>query len=63
MVKAVIKGQGIKKCRKHKVKDLLNELNIPSETAIVAKDGEILTHDIRLKDGDTVEIIPVVSGG
>jgi len=63
MVEAVIKGHGIKKCTKHRVEDLLKELDIPSETAIVIKKGEILTPDIYLQHGDTVEIIPVVSGG
>lgn len=45
------------------VRDLLLALNMVEGAVLVTRDGELLTRDVRLLDGETVEIIPVVSGG
>jgi sulfur carrier protein ThiS len=45
------------------VHDLLRELNLVEGSVLVMRQGDLLTRDTRLEDGDTVEIIPVISGG
>ncbi len=45
------------------VKDLLEYLKLPSSEFVVMKNGEIVTEDEELKDGDYIKIIDVVSGG
>lgn len=45
------------------VHDLLKELNLVEGAVLVMRDGELLTRDVRINDGEQVEIIPVISGG
>jgi sulfur carrier protein ThiS len=45
------------------VKALLSELAIVPESVIVIRNDELVTHDARLADHDTVEIRAVTSGG
>jgi sulfur carrier protein ThiS len=45
------------------VRDLLAQLQMVEGAVLVARNGELLTRDIRILDGETVEIIPVISGG
>ncbi len=45
------------------VKDLLEYLNLPVSEFVIMKNGEIVTEDEELKDGDYIKIIDVVSGG
>jgi sulfur carrier protein ThiS len=42
---------------------LLSELSINPETVIVRLNSELVTFDSKVKPGDEIEIIPVVSGG
>ena len=45
------------------VRDILLSLNMVEGAVLVMRDGELLTRDIRVMDGETIQIIPVVSGG
>ncbi|AMD29922.1 MAG: MoaD/ThiS family protein [Candidatus Nanopusillus acidilobi] len=45
------------------VKDLLNMLNLDSSRFIVVKNGEIVTEDDIINDGDYIKILDSVSGG
>jgi len=45
------------------VHDLLVELGVQPETALVIRGGELVTRQDRLRDVDEVEIRPVISGG
>ncbi len=45
------------------VKDLLDQIQINSERVLVVRDGEVLTDDVELQDGNRVELLSVVSGG
>jgi sulfur carrier protein len=45
------------------VRDLLLRLNLPEGAVLVTRDGQLLTRDIRLNGGETIDIIPVISGG
>lgn len=46
-----------------RVKDLLKELNLLSETVLVVRGDELVTEDDMLRDDDHIEIRPVMSGG
>ena len=45
------------------VERLLRELDFDPESALVVRDGSLLTRDIVLGPDDEVEIIPAISGG
>jgi sulfur carrier protein len=45
------------------VKAILRRLNVLENTVLVVRDEELLTPDRLLEDGDTIELIPVISGG
>jgi sulfur carrier protein len=45
------------------VQELLVELGVQPDTALVIRDGELVTRQDRLGGQDEVEIRPVISGG
>lgn len=45
------------------VKDLLDKLKINPVTVIAARDNELIPENEKLRDNDSIRIIPVVSGG
>jgi sulfur carrier protein ThiS len=45
------------------VHDLLAELGVQPDTALVIRGGELVTRQDRLEDLDEIEIRPVISGG
>lgn len=45
------------------LRDALLKLDIPPESVIPVKDGELLTDDELLEDGDQIRLIAVISGG
>ena len=49
--------------KENKIKDILNELDVYPETAIVKKNGEITDEESIIEDGDEIHIIQVVYGG
>jgi sulfur carrier protein len=46
-----------------RVRDLLLELKINPESVLVVRDQELLTPDELVKDEETVEVVPAISGG
>lgn len=42
---------------------LLERLDINRESVLVVRNGEIVPGDVKLEDGDVVEVRPVISGG
>ncbi len=46
-----------------KVRDVLRELGFNTESAIAKVNGRVALEDENVKDGDYIEVIPVVSGG
>ncbi|MBS3146759.1 MoaD/ThiS family protein [Candidatus Woesearchaeota archaeon] len=46
-----------------KVVDLLKTLNINPTTVLIARDSNIITEDVLLKDKDNIKILSVISGG
>ena len=46
-----------------KARELLRDLNLVVEAHLVIRGDELITEDELIKDGDQVEIRPVISGG
>jgi len=46
-----------------RVKDILRELDVIPETVLVIRGDELITADQTVRDGDTLELRPVMSGG
>ncbi len=46
-----------------RVRDLLHELRINPETVLVVRGEDLLTPDEVIKEGETIEVIPAISGG
>jgi sulfur carrier protein len=46
-----------------RVRELLRDLNLVAEAHLVIRHDELVTEDDLLKDEDSVEIRPVISGG
>ncbi len=45
------------------VSDLLKELKINPVTVIVSRNNELVLEDEKLRDGDEINILSVISGG
>lgn len=41
----------------------LNKIDILPESVICVRDGDLLTEDNILKDGETIKLVSVISGG
>ena len=46
-----------------RVGELLKDLHLVPEAHLVIRDDDLLTEDEILRDSDTIEIRPVISGG
>jgi len=46
-----------------RVKEVLRELDILPETVLVIRGDELITADQVVRDADTIELRPVMSGG
>ncbi|WP_022851777.1 MoaD/ThiS family protein [Limisalsivibrio acetivorans] len=45
------------------VKNILTGLGLRDNSTLVVREGELITHDIHVKSGETIKIVNVVSGG
>lgn len=45
------------------VRDALLRLDIPPETVLATRQGELITDDILLQEGEVIRLIAVISGG
>jgi sulfur carrier protein ThiS len=45
------------------LRDAIKKLDILPESVIPVKDGEPITDDIILEDGDQIKLVRVISGG
>ncbi len=45
------------------VADLLKTLGYASDEYVVTREGKILTEDDEIKEGDSLVLVPVISGG
>ncbi len=45
------------------VKEALHQLGLSTETHLAVKDGTLINENEVLRDGDTVKLVAVISGG
>lgn len=45
------------------IRELLKELNLLSDSFVIAKNSEIVPESEKLRNGDKLKLYPVVSGG
>ena len=45
------------------IKDLLDDLELSSETMVTKKNGEIVIEEEKIEDGDEIEFIQIIYGG
>lgn len=45
------------------VKKALRQIGIPAESVLPTRDGELITEDERLRAGDVIKLVAVISGG
>ena len=45
------------------IKDLLDDLELSSETMVSKKNGEIVIDEEKIEDGDEIEFIKIIYGG
>ena len=45
------------------LREVLSELGVDPDTALVIRDGELITRGTRVDEADVLEIRPVISGG
>lgn len=45
------------------IKDILEEMELSSETIVTKKNGDIVIEDEKIEDGDEIQLIQIVYGG
>jgi sulfur carrier protein ThiS len=45
------------------IRRVLKDLNFQPDAHLIIRNGILITDDEMLKDGDTIRLIPVISGG
>jgi len=45
------------------IKDILEEMNLSSETIVAKKNGDIVIEDEKIEDGDEIQLIQIIYGG
>jgi len=45
------------------LREALQKLDIPGESVLATRDGEMITDDEILRDGEVIKLIAVISGG
>ncbi len=67
MIRVKVLGRGIERelewKKGMKVADVLREIGFNTESAIAKLNGRVALEDENVKNGDYIEVIPVVSGG
>lgn len=67
MIKVRVIGRNVEReiewQRNMKVADILREVGFNTESAVAKVNGKVALEDEHVKDGDHVEVIPVISGG
>lgn len=63
MVKLILRQQEFEVRPGMALVDALKKVNISPETIIATRNGEVITEDEILQDGDVVKLVAVISGG
>lgn len=48
---------------KFTVQQAVEKVGLNPETVLAVRDGELITEDTRLQDGDEIRLVAVISGG
>ena len=48
---------------KYTVRQAVEAVGLNPESVLAVRDGELIAEDIRLRDGDEVRLVAVISGG
>jgi sulfur carrier protein ThiS len=48
---------------KFTVRQAIEKVGLNPESVLAVRDGELITEDVRLYDGDEVRLVAVISGG
>jgi sulfur carrier protein ThiS len=48
---------------KFTVRQVIEKVGLNSEAVLAVRDGELITEDTQLQDGDQVRLVAVISGG
>lgn len=62
-VKMILRKKEYEVEAKGTLKDALKQLNLSPEAYLAMRNGEMITEDEVLKDGDVIQLIAVISGG
>ncbi|MEW6093864.1 MAG: MoaD/ThiS family protein [Chloroflexota bacterium] len=63
MVKLILRKQEFEVRSGMALVDALKKVNILPESVIATRDGEVITEDEILENGDVVKLVAVISGG
>ena len=45
------------------INDVLEDMDLSSETVVAKKNGEIVVEDEKIQDGDEIQLIQIIYGG
>ena len=45
------------------IKDLLNDLELSSQTTVSKQNGELVIEDTVIEDGDEIQLVQIIYGG
>ncbi len=45
------------------IKDILEDMDLSSETFVAKKNGDIVVEDEKIEDGDEIQLIQIIFGG
>ena len=48
---------------KYSVRQAIEKVGLSPEAVLAVREGELITEDMRLNDGDEVRLVAVISGG
>ena len=61
--KLILRNQQFEVRHNSTLRDCLLKLNIQPDTVLATRDGELITDDEILRDGDVIKLVSVISGG
>lgn len=63
MVKLIYRGKEYTLLPGMTLRDALKKIGLSAESVLAVLDGQLVTDDVILKDGQTIKLVAVISGG